>query len=205
MQRFIARTCISSAVAVLLAGWVPAQAQTSQASSRQDASAASSIDPFQINQALGLTPSSGASSDASASRATSTVPMQAPVLPQAPQTADYTANLNSDVFGANLFTGNFARAGATQFNPDYLVTVGDRIHLRLWGGFTFDSVAAVDPQGNIFLPQVGPIKVLGIANKNLQQQVEAAVRRVFRANVYSYASLAAAQPVRRSGPGRLNN
>ncbi|WP_304351568.1 SLBB domain-containing protein [Comamonas testosteroni] len=122
--------------------------------------------------------------------------MQVPVLPQAPQTADYTANLNSDVFGANLFTGNFARAGATQFNPDYLVTVGDRIHLRLWGGFTFDSVAAVDPQGNIFLPQVGPIKVLGIANKNLQQQVEAAVRRVFRANVYSYASLAAAQPVR---------
>ena len=196
MQRFIAHTCISSAVAVLLTGLAPAQAQTSQASSRQDASAASSIDPFQINQALGLTPSSGASSDASASRATSTVPMQAPVLPQAPQTADYTANLNSDVFGANLFTGNFARAGATQFNPDYLVTVGDRIHLRLWGGFTFDSVAAVDPQGNIFLPQVGPIKVLGIANKNLQQQVEAAVRRVFRANVYSYASLAAAQPVR---------
>ncbi|KGG92188.1 polysialic acid transporter [Comamonas thiooxydans] len=195
MQRFIARTCISSAVAVLLAGLVPAQAQVSQAGSRQDTSA-SNVDPFQINQALGLLSSGGTSSDASASRSGAAVPMQAPVLPQAPQTADYTANLNSDVFGANLFTGNFARAGATQFNPDYLVTVGDRIHLRLWGGFTFDSVAAVDPQGNIFLPQVGPIKVLGIANKNLQQQVEAAVRRVFRANVYSYASLAAAQPVR---------
>ncbi|WP_407713324.1 polysaccharide biosynthesis/export family protein [Comamonas testosteroni] len=195
MQRFIARTCISSAVAVLMTGLVPAQAQTSQASSRQDVSA-SSIDPFQINQALGLVPSGGSSSDAAASRSGAAVAMQSPALPQAPQTADYTANLNSDVFGANLFTGNFARAGATQFNPDYLVAVGDRIHLRLWGGFTFDSVAAVDPQGNIFLPQVGPIKVLGIANKNLQQQVEAAVRRVFRANVYSYASLAAAQPVR---------
>ncbi|MFN3734239.1 SLBB domain-containing protein [Comamonas testosteroni] len=195
MQRFIAHTCVGSAVAVLLTGLAPAQAQPSQASSRQDASA-SSIDPFQINQALGLVPSGGASNEASASRSGAAVPMQSPVLPQAPQTADYTANLNSDVFGANLFTGNFARAGATQFNPDYLVAVGDRIHLRLWGGFTFDSVAAVDPQGNIFLPQVGPIKVLGIANKNLQQQVEAAVRRVFRANVYSYASLAAAQPVR---------
>lgn len=198
MQRFIARTCISSAVAVLLTGLIPAQAQTqtqtSQARSSQDTSA-SSIDPFQINQALGLVPSGG-SSDASVSRSGAAVPMQSPVLPQAPQTADYTANLNSDVFGANLFTGNFARAGATQFNPDYLVAVGDRIHLRLWGGYTFDSVASVDPQGNIFLPQVGPIKVLGIANKNLQQQVEAAVRRVFRANVYSYASLAAAQPVR---------
>lgn len=195
MQRFIARTCISSAVAVLLTGLAPAQAQISQASSRQDVSA-SSVDPFQINQALGLVPSGGSSSDAAASRSGAAVPMQTPVLPQAPQTADYTANLNSDVFGANLFTGNFARAGATQFNPDYLVAVGDRIHLRLWGGFTFDNVAAVDPQGNVFLPQVGPIKVLGIANKNLQQQVEAAVRRVFRANVYSYASLAAAQPVR---------
>lgn len=195
MQRFIARTCLSSAVAVLLTSLAPAQAQISKASSSQDAGT-SSVDPFQINQALGLLPSGGASSDVAASRSGAAVPMQAPVLPQAPQTADYTANLNSDVFGANLFTGNFARAGATQFNPDYLVTVGDRIHLRLWGGFTFDSVAAVDPQGNIFLPQVGPIKVLGIANKNLQQQVEAAVRRVFRANVYSYASLAAAQPVR---------
>ncbi|NIF82449.1 polysialic acid transporter [Comamonas sp. Tr-654] len=195
MQRFIARTCIGSAVAVLLTGLAPAQAQISQAGSGQDTSA-SSIDPFQINQALGLVPSGGTSSDASASRSGAVVPMQSPMLPQAPQTADYTANLKSDVFGANLFTGNFARAGATQFNPDYLVAVGDRIHLRLWGGFAFDSVAAVDPQGNIFLPQVGPIKVLGIANKNLQQQVEAAVRRVFRANVYSYASLAAAQPVR---------
>lgn len=195
MQRFIARTCISSAVAMLLTGLAPVQAQISQASSRQDVSA-SNVDPFQINQALGLVPSGGTSNEASASRSGAAVPMQAPVLPQAPQTADYTANLTSDVFGANLFTGNFARAGATQFNPDYLVAVGDRIHLRLWGGFTFDSVAAVDPQGNIFLPQVGPIKVLGIANKNLQQQVEAAVRRVFRANVYSYASLAAAQPVR---------
>lgn len=122
--------------------------------------------------------------------------MQAPILPQAPQTADYAANLNSDVFGANLFTGNFARMGATQFNPEYLIAVGDRIQLRLWGGFVFDDITTVDPQGNIFLPQVGPIKVLGVQNKNLQKQVEAAVRRVFRSNVYSYASLAAAQPVR---------
>ena len=195
MQRFILRTCVGSAVAVLLTGLAQAQTQISQANSRQDTSA-SSADLLQINQALGRNPSGSSSNDASASRSAAAIPMQAPTLPQAPQTADYTANLNSDVFGANLFTGNFARAGATQFNPDYLVAVGDRIHLRLWGGFTFDSVAAVDPQGNIFLPQVGPIRVLGIANKNLQQQVEAAVRRVFRANVYSYASLAAAQPVR---------
>lgn len=162
--------------------WVPVYAQ-------------SISDPLQINQALGLatTPADSAeikpAPDAPAAQ-------QAPSLPQAPQTADYTANLNSDVFGANLFTGNFARAGATQFNPDYLVAVGDRVHIRLWGGYTFDHMAVVDPQGNIFVPHVGPIKIVGVRNSELQQRVEAAVRGVFRSNVYSYASLAGAQPVR---------
>lgn len=177
MHRLIFSYCLGSAVMLAMA---PLHAQ-------------SDTDPLQLRQVLGL---NGSAASLTAARSEKPVAAQVPNLPQAPQTADYTANLDSDVFGANLFTGNFARAGATQFNPDYLVAIGDRIHVRLWGGFTFDETATVDPQGNIFLPHVGPVKVLGMANKNLQQQIEAAVRRVFRANVYSYASLAAAQPVR---------
>lgn len=177
MHRLIFSYCLGSAAMLAMA---PLHAQ-------------SDTDPLQLRQALGLSESA---SPLATARRESPVASQVPNLPQAPQTADYTANLDSDVFGANLFTGNFARAGATQFNPDYLVAVGDRIHVRLWGGFTFDETATVDPQGNIFLPHVGPVKVSGMPNKNLQQQIEAAVRRVFRANVYSYASLAAAQPVR---------
>jgi protein involved in polysaccharide export with SLBB domain len=114
----------------------------------------------------------------------------------APQTFDYTANLQSDVFGAQLFSGAFARQGATQFNPDYLIAVGDSLQVRMWGAFEFDSLFTVDPKGNIFLPHVGPVKVLGVRNQDLQKVVEESVRRVFRANVQSYASLAAAQPVR---------
>jgi protein involved in polysaccharide export with SLBB domain len=117
---------------------------------------------------------------------------QSPLAPM----PEYGASLTSDVFGANLFTGSFARGGATQFNPDYLIAVGDRVQVRLWGGYTFDEALVVDPQGNVFLPHVGPIRVMGAANKDLQRVVDAGVRRVFRANVYSYASLAAAQPVR---------
>ena len=62
----------------------------------------------------------------------------------------------------------------------------------------------VDPKGNIFLPNAGPIKVLGVRNQDLQRQVEAAVAKVFRANVSSYASLAAAQPVRIFVSGFVN-
>jgi len=115
---------------------------------------------------------------------------------QPPQFYDYSSNLNSDVFGANLFTGAFARQGATQFNPDYAIAVGDKIQIKLWGAFEFDSKLTVDPKGNIFLPHAGPVQVQGVRNQELQRLVEAAVGRVFKSNVSSYASLAAAQPVR---------
>lgn len=113
-----------------------------------------------------------------------------------PQFFDYSANLNSDVFGANLFTGAFARQGATQFNPDYLIAVGDQIQARFWGAFEHEAMLTVDPKGNIFLPHIGPVRVLGVRNQDLQRVVESAVAKTFRANVNSYASLAAAQPVR---------
>jgi protein involved in polysaccharide export with SLBB domain len=124
--------------------------------------------------------------------------------PQPPQTFDYTANQASDVFGANLFTGAFAREGATQFNPDYALTVGDKVQVRLWGAFEFDAPLTVDAKGNIFLPHAGPVQVMGVRNQELQRLVEAAVAKVFRSNVSSYASLAAAQPVRVFVSGFVN-
>ncbi len=117
-------------------------------------------------------------------------------VPVTPQGFDYRTNLQSDAFGAQLFTGAFARQGATQFNPDYAIATGDSVQVRMWGAFEFDVQLTVDPQGNIFLPHVGPVQVRGIRNQDLQGVVESAVRRVYRANVNSYASLAAAQPVR---------
>jgi protein involved in polysaccharide export with SLBB domain len=123
-------------------------------------------------------------------------PLSAPVQQISPQQFDYVANLKSDVFGAQLFSGAFARQGATQFNPDYLIAVGDSVQVRMWGAFETDAIHVVDPKGNIFLPHIGPVSVLGVRNQNLQATVENAVRRVFKANVSSYASLAAAQPVR---------
>lgn len=126
------------------------------------------------------------------------------IQPQPPNLFDYSANLNSNVFGANLFTGSFARQGATQFNPNYAVAVGDVIQVRLWGAFEFDALLTVDPKGNIFLPNAGPVRVLGIRNQDLQREIDSAIAKVFRTNVYSYASLAAAQPVRVFVSGFVN-
>lgn len=174
--------------------------------------AQAATDPFGISQALNLRGDSSATAPAGQS---TTRPVTDHVTPgsapaatelrtQPPQFYDYSANLNSDIFGANLFTGSFARQGATQFNPDYAVAVGDKIQVRLWGAFDLDAQLTVDPKGNIFLPHAGPVQVLGVRNQDLQRLVESAVGRVFRSNVSSYASLAAAQPVRVFVSGFVN-
>ncbi len=164
-------------------------------------------DPLGVNQALNLPFSQESATAKPAATAQSAPAPAAPAhetrTPQLPA-FDYSANLNSDTFGANLFTGSFARQGATQFNPDYAVASGDTIQTRFWGAFAYDATLTVDPKGNIFLPHVGPVPVLGVRNQDLQRVVDSAVGKVFRANVNSYASLAAAQPVRIFVSGFVN-
>ncbi|RYZ00868.1 MAG: polysialic acid transporter, partial [Comamonadaceae bacterium] len=188
MLRLISSRAVALLLAALVAGGALAQGST---------------DPYGVNRALNLRPNAGALPSApngSARAASAAAAASAPVVVEPsytpPQAADYRNNLASDVFGANLFTGSFARQGATQFNPDYVVALGDRVQVRLWGAFEFDQILTVDPRGNIFIPHAGPVTVLGVRNQDLQKLVEAAVGRTFRTNVYSYASLAAAQPVR---------
>jgi len=157
---------------------------------------ANAASPFSLDQTLNFQADEKSGTFPSQPSASAPPAPVAEIRPTFPQYADYTANLNSDVFGANLFTGTFARQGATQFNPDYAVSVGDNVQVRFWGAFEFDAQLTVDPKGNIFLPHVGPVQVLGVRNQDLQRVVDMAASKVFRVNVNSYASLTAAQPVR---------
>jgi protein involved in polysaccharide export with SLBB domain len=116
---------------------------------------------------------------------------QLPPLPPDPATAATPL-----VFGSQIFSGRFALESGGGFNPDYPVAVGDSLSIRMWGAFSFDSLQAVDAQGNVFIPNVGPVHVANVRNGDLNQQVAAQVQRTFRANVGVYATLAAAQPVR---------
>ncbi|MFC3459234.1 polysaccharide biosynthesis/export family protein [Massilia haematophila] len=181
MLRFVPRLSLGALLAVTLsAGAVPTAAPTGAPA---------------VALPAGIMPPTAAQLQAAA-QAQQAAAMPAEVPLQAPQRYDYSANRATDVFGASLFSGSFAAGGATQFNPDYMVAVGDRIQIRLWGGYTFDGILTVDPQGNLFVPQLGPVKLLGVRNRDLQRTLETAMRQVFRANVNGYASLAAAQPVR---------
>jgi protein involved in polysaccharide export with SLBB domain len=121
-------------------------------------------------------------------------PTPGPVSPALPP--DPATSATPLVFGSQIFTGRFGAEPFAGFNPDYQIAVGDRISVRMWGGFNFEASQNVDVQGNIFIPSVGPVSVRGIRNGDLNKQVEAQVKRTFRNNVGVYATLDAALPVK---------
>jgi protein involved in polysaccharide export with SLBB domain len=131
-------------------------------------------------------------------------PIPPPPAPNAAEYAPPMANAQvtestldtAPVFGRNLWQGNFATQSFKGFNPDYVVGVGDLIDLRLWGAVNLQTQIAVDAQGNIFVPHVGPVKVADVANGELNQTVSRLVRQVYRADVGVYATLAASIPVK---------
>lgn len=98
-------------------------------------------------------------------------------------------------FGANLFTGNFARTYYDSLNPGYEINAGDRIAVKLWGAKDLDTVLVVDQQGNIFLPEVGPVKVAGLPQSSLNEAVRAHLATIFTSDLEVYVNLMNAQPV----------
>lgn len=109
-----------------------------------------------------------------------------------------------NMFGSQLFKGAFASTAGSTFNGSYVINPGDNINLRLWGAYQFAGTLTVDPQGNIFVPNVGPVKVAGTSNANLQKMIEANVRKIYVANVGVYAALEQAQPVKVLVTGFVN-
>lgn len=112
------------------------------------------------------------------------------------ETGVQTQEQNQRVLGQNLFNGSFGRQQFTGFNPSYRIAVGDKVLLQLWGAVESQGEQTVDPQGNIFIPQVGPVNIAGVLNSELNNAVAKALRRIYKKDVHVYASLLSSQPVK---------
>jgi protein involved in polysaccharide export with SLBB domain len=98
-------------------------------------------------------------------------------------------------FGEKLFEGGFQGEREDGLNPDYRVRPGDHITLRMWGAVDYADVVVVDAQGNIFVPDIGPIPVVGVRNGDLAARIRKAVGTVFTQNVNVYTNLEGTSPV----------
>ena len=104
-------------------------------------------------------------------------------------------SLTLQPFASNLFEGRFASTFSDTASSDYVLAPGDRIVIRVWGVRAYDDVLVVDQQGNIFIPEVGPVHVGGLKNGQLLGTVRSAISRVYTNNVQVYVNLQSAQPV----------
>ncbi|WP_424810684.1 polysaccharide biosynthesis/export family protein [Roseococcus sp. YIM B11640] len=104
-----------------------------------------------------------------------------------------TGRLNA-VFGATLFARE-ATASSDAPNPNYVIMPGDRLSVRVWGALDAEVTGLVDPQGNFFLPNVGPISLTGVRSGDLQSRVQTEVARVYNQQVQVYAVVASAQRI----------
>ena len=96
-------------------------------------------------------------------------------------------------FGHTLFDGGFSDSETLGLNSDYVVGVGDKVAVRIWGAVAYDDVQDVDSQGNIFIPNVGPVRLGGVKNSNVNGTVKAAIARVYTNDVEVYTNLLTAQ------------
>lgn len=103
--------------------------------------------------------------------------------------------MTCEPFGCFLFGGDFATERSPVFSPEYVIAIGDKLSIKLWGGVEYEQVHQVDAQGNIFLPKIGPVKVAGVKNRDLTAILMRSLRTVYVNNVSLYAGLLETQPV----------
>jgi len=98
------------------------------------------------------------------------------------------------VFGAALFTRE-ATAVTDAPNPNYVIVPGDRVSVRVWGAIEAEAIGIVDPGGNFFLPNIGPVPLAGTRAGDLQRVIAAAIQRVYTSQVQVYAVLISTQRI----------
>lgn len=87
------------------------------------------------------------------------------------------------IFGADLFRqvpSTFAPLDNTPVPPDYVIGPGDELRIRIWGHVNVNANVRVDRSGDVYLPQVGPVRVAGLPYSVLESHLRDAVGRVYR-------------------------
>ena len=94
-----------------------------------------------------------------------------------------TTNQVLPIFGSQLFRkvpSTFAPLDMTPVPSDYVVGPGDELRIRVWGQVSFQANLRVDRSGEVYLPQVGPVHVVGIPFSALDTHLRSAIGRVYR-------------------------
>lgn len=94
------------------------------------------------------------------------------------------------LFGASLFNnpGAYSADSAAPAPNEYILGPGDEVRLQIWGTFDFSGSFVLDRNGQINLPKVGVVTLIGVQLKDLEAVLFKKVGTVFN-NVSLNATL----------------
>jgi polysaccharide export outer membrane protein len=111
-------------------------------------------------------------------------------------------------FGIDVFENRFRDPRTVPMDlpagPDYVVGPGDGLAVDLWGGVSQRFYRAVDREGRISLPEIGPVLVSGKSLAEVQQSLQQILRTEFR-DVSADVSLARLRTIRVYEVGDVKN
>lgn len=87
------------------------------------------------------------------------------------------------IFGMDLFSNapsTFAPLDQSPIPQNYVIGPDDEVRVRVWGQINFNANLRVNREGDIFIPQVGSIHVVGLSYADLQQHLREAIARVYK-------------------------
>ncbi len=95
-------------------------------------------------------------------------------------------------FGAELFSQQPGRSGtaAGTADPNHVVQPGDSIAVTTYGLVNQAARLPVDSEGNVALPNVGPVRIAGTPASQVNDVIGAAASEVYQPTVQVYATMA---------------
>lgn len=107
-------------------------------------------------------------------------------------------------FGYNLFSNINSTRQPSVSDPNRTISYGDRILIRMWGAETAETIIMVDADGSIFVPEVGPVQIVGQTLSRAQETIESEISMIYKDNVSVYATLADIKPISVFVTGNIN-
>lgn len=103
---------------------------------------------------------------------------------------DQLAGRRPDPFGSELFQDTRAASIEGASDPNYVVQPGDIVSVTTYGLVNETARLVVDAEGNIALPNVGPVQIAGTRAADVDSVVGAAASQVYQSTVQVYATVA---------------
>ncbi|MEM8695177.1 MAG: polysaccharide biosynthesis/export family protein [Pseudomonadota bacterium] len=103
---------------------------------------------------------------------------------------DQLAGRRAAPFGSELFQQVEAESVSGAADPNYVVQPGDVVSVTTYGLVNETTQLPVDAEGNIALPNVGPVRLAGTRSSEVNAVVSAAASQVYQSTVQVYATVA---------------